>query len=72
MQNNIRKLREGSGITMTDLAIKAGVSVSSLSLIERQQSCIKSTAVRITEALGELTEKELTVGEVFEGAEFKR
>jgi len=72
MYNRIRMIREEKGITMTKLAITAGISVSSLSLIERQQSCVKATARKLCDALSLLTEKEITVAEVFEGVEFKR
>ena len=72
MKNEIRNIRGQSGITMTQLAITAGISTSSLSLIEREQSCRKATARRICDALSELAGRELAVGEVFKGAEFKR
>jgi len=72
MKNKIRTIRENAEITMTALAIRAGISTSSLSLIERQQSCVRSTAEKICEALSEIMETKVTVEEVFEGAKFFR
>ena len=47
----LRKIRMGSGISMTDLALKADVAPSTLSLIERGKRPSLRTATRIAEAL---------------------
>jgi len=66
MKNRIREIRKRMGITMTQLAIEAGINASSLSMIERGQACNKATAEKVCDVLGEPVET------VFKGAEFKR
>lgn len=48
----LRKARKAAGMTMTQLAILSGCSVTKLSLIERGVRCTQRTCDRLAGALG--------------------
>ena len=50
--NRIRKERRKAGLTMTQLALGASVSLPNLSLIERDFPCRKTTGRRLALVLG--------------------
>jgi transcriptional regulator with XRE-family HTH domain len=47
----LRRMREGMKISMTELALRADVGLSTLSLVERGKRPSRRTAERIAEAL---------------------
>jgi transcriptional regulator with XRE-family HTH domain len=49
--NNLKQILEKQGMTQTDLAIKAGLTASAVSMIVRGQRCQKVTARKIAKAL---------------------
>lgn len=51
--NNLREHREKKGVTMTSVALTAGVNLAALSRFERGATCNQRTAQRIAVALGE-------------------
>lgn len=50
--NLVKSTRLERGLTMTALAIAAGIPMASLSRIERGARCSQSTAIKLAEALG--------------------
>lgn len=50
--NKIRRIRLGLGVSMTELALRADVGPSTLSLVERGKRPSRRTAEKIAKALG--------------------
>lgn len=61
-RGRVRKLREQKGLTQFTLAYKSGLSLQTISLVERGGICTERTVAAIAAALGVLPAEIATLG----------